>query len=168
MSVPGEGPTPADLMIVGEAPGRQEVVEGRPFIGPSGQMLKLLLGSFNYERDDCYITNVFKELPLDDEGKIRRPEQHECEEGMVELTNELLAVDPKVILLLGTTAYRAISGDWTNRVPWGTLWMRGSEPYHKTFCTIWHPAYLLRGREKDFSLWRQQAEPLFEALGDSR
>lgn len=157
----GEGKIPCRLAVIGEAPGRTEVVEGRPFVGQSGKLLEYLLALFGLERSDVYITNILKEMPLDDEGKIRRPFPNECARAEEWLRAELAAVNPEIVLLCGSTAYRAITGEWSERVPWGETFKSGFVPAGKpiTFVPIWHPSFVLRNGQSNFPQWRQMAEP---------
>ena len=62
-AVPGEGNTNADLMFIGEAPGRDEDIQGRPFVGRAGQLLTKIIQAMNYNREDVYITNIVKCRP---------------------------------------------------------------------------------------------------------
>lgn len=144
-SVAGEGPTPCERMVVGEAPGKTEIKEGRPFVGPAGTWLENLLATFGIARDEVYITNVVKHLPLDENGKIRRPTPEECEEWKPILDLELASVRPEKILVLGDTARLALLG---REVSWGTSTDR--------YTIAWHPAYVLRN-QRLFPEWRQQA-----------
>lgn len=104
--VPASGPIPAQLMIVGEAPGQQEINMRKPFVGPSSNEIFNLLYRFsNIVRDDCYVTNVFK-YPLEKpESKITQEEWLQVRE---ELANEIIRVQPTVILALGAIATHAL------------------------------------------------------------
>ena len=97
MGVPGEGPLPAEIMFIGEAPGFHEDQQGKPFIGAAGQFLSELLGKIGLERSDVYITNVVKHRPpgnrdpLPDEMAACRPY----------LDRQIALVDPQMIVTLG-------------------------------------------------------------------
>lgn len=160
MSVPGEGRVPCARMAVGEAPGRTEEKQGRPFVGPAGEWLESLFTSFGLARDDVYITNVCKELPLDDEGKIRAPFPAECERWEPILWMEFEAVQPEAVLVLGRTAYNVLQGDWSSPPSWGEPWRNKDDVL---FVPVWHPAYILR-QSSLFEPWREQAKPWAEAV----
>jgi len=123
-------------MIVGEAPGRAEVAKGEPFVGKSGKLLDTVLRSVGVSRDDVYITNVVKELPLDSEGKIRRPYPAEIDAWKEILEGEILSTAPTAILALGRTAFEALTGAK------GDFAWSGSQIGN--VYGAWHPAYLLR------------------------
>ena len=102
----GEGPVPCDIMIVGRDPGENEDVLGRPFVGPAGKMLDQLLVHGNIDRSKVYITNITKCRPPGN----RQPtpdEKNVCQNYLLE---EILAVNPKVIVTLGGDALEAITG----------------------------------------------------------
>lgn len=96
----GDGPIPADGMIVGMNPGAQEELEGRPFVGPSGQLLDEALEEAGVQRSDVYVTNVYK---FRTPGN-REPLDSEVEDHLDILLNEVEAVQPKAFLLLGSFA----------------------------------------------------------------
>lgn len=98
--VPGEGPIPADGMIVGMNPGAQEEAEGRPFVGLSGQILDEALSEAGLWRPDLYVTNVYKARTPNN----REPMDSEIEEHLDLLLHEVEVVKPKVFLLLGSFA----------------------------------------------------------------
>src|SRR6476646_5430031 len=105
--VQGYGPVPCDVMLIGEAPGAEEEQEGRPFVGKSGQLLQRALQDAGLSYEQVYITNVYKHRPPDN----RTPTQEEIFEHWPMLVDELQAVQPKYILLMGATALFAFSGD---------------------------------------------------------
>lgn len=135
MNCPGEGPQPACGMIVGEAPGREEIEQGRPFVGRSGKLLYTALRSVGIDRADIYVTNVVKELPLDSDERIRRPYPDEIEAWGPILSGEIEATAPAAILALGRTAANALTG-LSGDIPWGS---KVGNVY-----VVWHPAYVLR------------------------
>src|SRR5512138_2195840 len=139
--VPGEGPMPALGMIVGEAPGKQEVEQGRPFVGRSGKYLEGVLRALGVRREEVYITNVVKEWPIDSEGKTRRPFDVEVQEWAPILQGEILEVAPAAILALGRTAVNALTTIEGEKVPFGS---KIGNVY-----TAWHPSYLLHQRSAE-------------------
>ena len=104
----GEGNPQASLMIVGEAPGENEDHEGVPFVGASGQVFDKLLRSFNSNRDEVFITNVVACRPTEN-GKNRPPAKAEIEACKERLHKIIEIVDPTVLLLLGSTAAKALT-----------------------------------------------------------
>ena len=96
-AVPGEGDPHAKLLFIGEGPGFHEDKQGRPFVGPSGQLLQELLKSINLEREDVFITNVVKCRPPDN----RDPLPSEIEACNDYLDRQIAAIQPLVIVTLG-------------------------------------------------------------------
>ncbi len=96
-AVPGDGNPHADVVFIGEAPGKSEDEQGRPFVGAAGKFLAEMLASIGMKREDVYITNIVKYRPpgnRDPEPK----EKEDCKEWMEE---ELRAIEPKLIVFLG-------------------------------------------------------------------
>ena len=112
-AVEGEGPTSAQIMLVGEQPGDEEDLRGRPFIGPAGKVLDDALQAAGLKRRDIYITNAVKHFKWEPRGKRRlhkRPGVGEIRACNVWLRNEIDAVKPLVIVALGTSALTALIG----------------------------------------------------------
>jgi len=106
--VPGSGPCPASMMIIGEAPGKDEDSAGSPFVGRAGKILDRALADAGISRSEIYITNTVKCRP----PKNRRPQADELSACAKYLENELRAVRPSVVCLLGTTVVRSLAGDF--------------------------------------------------------
>ena len=107
----GEGPAGATLMLVGEEPGDQEDLTGRPFIGPAGKVLDRALETAGIDRNTVYITNAVKHFKNEPRGKRRihkRPDTSEIDACRWWLDNELAIVQPNIVVALGTTAARAV------------------------------------------------------------
>ena len=98
--VPGEGPVPSPLMMVGEAPGAHEDATGRPFVGPAGMLLDKAMREVGLRREDAYITNIVKCRPPGN----RVPRFAEVKECIGYLKSQLELVNPKVVIALGSTA----------------------------------------------------------------
>lgn len=96
----GDGNPDADIVFIGEAPGKKEDLEGRPFIGSAGKFLDELLGSIKLKRENIYITNVVKYRPPNN----RDPEPEEKEQCRQWLLDELTLINPKLIVFLGRHA----------------------------------------------------------------
>jgi len=109
--VPGEGPRRARLMLVGEQPGDEEDRQGKPFVGPAGQLLRRALDDAEVPPDDVYITNAVKHFSWEPRGPRRihkTPAQREIAACHDWLDAEIAAERPSVIVALGATALRAI------------------------------------------------------------
>ena len=111
--VPGEGRAPSGLMLVGEAPGDQEDLQGHPFVGPAGAMLDRALAEAGMDRNAVYITNAVKHFKFEPRGKRRlhvKPAAVEIQACHWWLEQELRLVSPKLVIALGATAARALLG----------------------------------------------------------
>ncbi|HZE86618.1 MAG TPA: uracil-DNA glycosylase [Methylomirabilota bacterium] len=103
-AVPGEGNPDADLVFIGEAPGKKEAETGRPFIGRSGQLLRSLIRSIGFDDEkDVYITSPVKYLP--DRGT---PTSADIAHGRVHLMKQFAVIQPKVVVLLGRVAAEGV------------------------------------------------------------
>ena len=144
-TVVGEGPSDAEIMIVGEQPGDQEDLSGRPFVGPAGQLLDRLLVEAGIDRSRCYVTNAVKHFKFVPKGKQRlhqSPTLDEVSRCKPWLVAELLEVKPRVLILLGSTAARSLIGsDFKITKQRGEV--NGTGLAEKVVATV-HPSYLLR------------------------
>jgi DNA polymerase len=144
--VPGEGPLPALGLVIGEAPGKVETELGRPFVGPSGQLLDHALKLLGIDRSELYITNVVKVMPTDEIGAIRRPNEDEIAQWRPLLNTELEACSPAAILLLGKTAAESYG--------------YSPELVEQHIYAAWHPSYVLRNRNEEmWQKWLFQLSP---------
>jgi DNA polymerase len=141
----GSGPVPCDLMLIGEAPGADEDLQGLPFVGRAGQLLTQILASVEIKRpDDIYIANTVKCRPPDN----RAPQADEQAACAPYLAAQIKYVKPKIILLAGAPAIKAVlktdeaitglRGKW-RKLP-------GTEI---AVMPLFHPAYLLRNPSKE-------------------
>ncbi|HJU84994.1 MAG TPA: uracil-DNA glycosylase [Nitrososphaeraceae archaeon] len=137
-AVAGEGSCSAKVMLVGEAPGRQEDLEGKPFVGYSGRILDSALAKAGIKRSDVFITNVVKCRPPNN----RRPESNELIACMGHLERQISLVSPKIICILGSTAYRSLLGGKSIVADRGKIVERGGKRY---FLTV-HPASTIYNR----------------------
>lgn len=137
--VPGEGPPDAEVMIVGEAPGRREDLAGQPFVGPAGALLDQLLDSIDLAREDVFITNVLKARPPGN----RNPKAGEVAHHRPWLEEQLRLVDPAVVVPMGRHAIDAlVPGRKVTEVHGTALAEDG-----RVFVPLFHPAAALRRRE---------------------
>lgn len=112
-AVPGEGPPGARVMLVGEQPGDKEDLAGKPFVGPAGRILDAALKDAGIDRRDAFVTNAVKHFKHEMRGKRRlhkRPNNYEIERCRTWLSQEQEAVRPLVIVALGVTAARSLTG----------------------------------------------------------
>lgn len=143
----------APLMLIGEAPGRDEDIKGMPFVGKSGQLLQNLLEFYNFSPKDYHICNIVKCRPPEN----RRPEASEIMACKKLLAQQFSLVKPKVIVLLGSTAYEAFYGvKPVMRDVRGVFTER--KGYH--IMTTFHPAFALRNDKMKI--------PIYEDIGKVR
>jgi len=165
-SVFGEGTLSSRLAIVGEAPGKREVEEGRPFVGNAGKLLDELLKEAGIDRSKVYVTNVVKVRPTKEEGgrlQNRPPRAGEVREGVEILREELDLIKPEALVLLGTTPAKAlIKKSFTLKSERGRL--LDSELGLPALAT-YHPAYLLRLRGVESEDYGRMRSQVVEDLG---
>lgn len=107
--VVGEGNADADVVFIGEAPGKLEAVSGRPFIGRSGQLLRSLIRGIGLEEEDVYITSPVKYLPNGKDGTPGgTPTSADIAHGRIHLMEQFDVIQPKVVMLLGRVAAEGV------------------------------------------------------------
>ncbi|HEY4139924.1 MAG TPA: UdgX family uracil-DNA binding protein [Pseudolabrys sp.] len=141
----GEGSQNAPLVFVGEQPGDQEDLAGKPFVGPAGQMFDRAIGEAGIDRSLVYVTNAVKHFKFEPRGKRRihkKPNINEIEHCRWWLDRELDLIKPQLIVALGGTAARALTGKDVKitQVRGQTIAQRGGT----TVLFTVHPSYLLR------------------------
>ena len=136
-AVPGEGDRSAELMFIGEGPGRDEDAQGRPFVGRAGQLLRKIIAAKKFREDEVYITNMVKCRPPDN----RVPHREEEEACSPYLIRQIELIRPKVIVLLGKTPT-----DWFLPSRQGMTSRRGRFGDHRGIPVMptFHPSYLIR------------------------
>lgn len=140
----------ANLMVIGEAPGKDEDIQGKPFVGPAGQLLDVMLGAIALGRDDFYITNVVNWRP----PKNRNPNKGEVEICLPFLHRHITLAKPKILLLVGGVSMTALTGETAimkNHGQWRDVEIDGVT---YPSLTIYHPAFLLRRPELKKDAWR--------------
>lgn len=142
----GEGNPHAKLMFVGEGPGQQEDIQGRPFVGAAGQLLDKILAAVGIRRDEVYIANVVKCRPPGN----RLPTSEEAEACLPHLRAQIRAIKPKIIVCLGALATQTLI-DKRARITRvrGNWFEKDGIRYMPTF----HPAALLRDETKKRPVW---------------
>ena len=135
-AVPGEGDPNADIIFIGEAPGRKEAETGRPFVGRSGQLLRKLIRETGLKEDEVFITSPVKYFP--DRGT---PTTKDIKHGRKHLFKQIDIINPKFIVLLGNVACKGVLGETIPVLSnHGRIIIRESKTY---FITL-HPAAVLR------------------------
>jgi DNA polymerase len=132
----------AKLLIIGEAPGPEENIKGKPFVGRAGQMLDKVLQSANFDPEkDVYITNSVFRMPPGEDGKpFRKPTTQEIEYYRPYVFEIIRLIDPPVILLTGNVACQSVLGK-TGITSLRGNWMQIEDRW---IMPIFHPSYLLR------------------------
>ncbi|HET9449096.1 MAG TPA: UdgX family uracil-DNA binding protein, partial [Steroidobacteraceae bacterium] len=143
----GEGPQSARIVFIGEQPGDQEDIAGRPFVGPAGKLFDAALTEAGVDRKVTYVTNAVKHFKFEPRGKRRihkKPSELEITACGQWLRRELHSIEPKIVVALGATAARALLG---RAVPVGEnrgKIMSGHAPGAPDVLVTVHPSYLLR------------------------
>ncbi len=137
----------AKLLIIGEAPGPQENIKGKPFVGPAGQLLDKILQAGNFDPEqDVYITNSVFRMPPGEDGKsFRKPNDTEIEYYRPYVLEIVRLINPLVILLTGNVACQSIlkkTGITSLRGQWTKIDSHWLMP-------IYHPSYLLRNQSRE-------------------
>jgi len=146
----GEGPRDADVVFVGEQPGDQEDLAGKPFVGPAGQMFNATLEEVGIDRQRVYVTNAVKHFKFEPRGKRRihsKPNSGEVQACRWWLDQELTLIQPKLTVALGATALTALSGK-TMPVTKNRRQIVTTESGLRVFVTV-HPSFLLRIPDKE-------------------
>jgi len=145
-AVPGEGSLMARIMFIGEGPGHDEDVTGRPFVGPAGQLLTKMLASIGLTREEVYICNIVKCRPPEN----RIPFSEEAEACLPFLRRQFAIIRPKIVVCLGATAARyIIDNDIRITRDRGKWYEKGGIPMIPTY----HPSALLRDESKKKEAW---------------
>lgn len=155
-AVPGEGQLPAKIMLIGEAPGKNEDEKGQPFVGAAGKALDLALEKSGIPRHSVFITNIAKCRPPDN----RVPEPEEQIACRPYLDRQISLISPQIICILGNTAYSSLLGGKSVMADRGKILKRDGQEYLITI----HPAAAIYNRnfrsvlEDDLSLLGQEIE----------
>ena len=142
----GQGNPKAELMFVGEAPGRDEDEQGLAFVGKAGQLLTKIIEAIGKKREDVYICNVLKCRPPNN----RNPEPEEVASCIPFLQEQIRLVSPRVIVTLGTFAAQALL---ETDEPIGRMRGRWRSAHGSRVMPTFHPAFLLRSPERKKDVW---------------
>jgi DNA polymerase len=142
----GEGNEKASLMFIGEGPGYDEDVQGRPFVGRAGQLLTKIIQSINLPREEVYIANIIKCRP----PQNRNPEPDEIQSCSPFLMKQIRVIQPKIICALGTFSAQTLLKTETKITA-----LRGKVFDLEGIKVIptYHPAFLLRNPDKKREVW---------------
>ena len=154
-TVPGEGNPHSQLLLVGEGPGAQEDITGRPFVGAAGQLLDRMLAAIDLTREQVYIANVVKCRP---EGN-RAPTPDEAAACLPYLRAQTALIRPRIIVCLGATPARYLLGEDVRVTRDRGQWLERKGV--RMMCTF-HPAALLRDESKKRPAWQD-----FQAIRDA-
>ena len=138
--VPGDGNPDAEIVFIGEAPGRSEDIQGRPFVGAAGKFLEEMLSQINLKREEIYITNIVKYRPPNNRDPLPE-EKSACREWLLE---ELKTISPKLIVFLGRHAMNNFFPDLQISSAHGKLLIKSFKGiFTKYFYPLYHPAAAL-------------------------
>lgn len=152
----GEGNVSAKILIIGEAPGRDEDIQGRPFVGKSGQLLDKILSACGFTREEhVFISNIVKCRPPDN----RVPTHFEADACIPWLLKQIELIDPKILILLGATALKHMAGPehWITRERGKWLNLQG-----RLAMPVFHPAALLRDPRLKRETWEDYKRIVFK------
>ncbi len=145
----GSGANDAAIMVIGEAPGKDEDLEGKPFVGRAGKLLTEFLESINLHRDNIFITNTVKCRPPEN----RNPETQEINACAYYLDMQIKIIKPKVIILLGKIAANRMLNEDKSITE-----LRGKKFFFQKHAipviVFYHPAYILRSPSKKYKVWQ--------------
>ena len=146
----GDGNINSEVMIIGEGPGANEDAEGKPFVGRAGKLLDKMLAAIQLDRNKVYISNVVNYRP----PANRKPTDEEVQRYFPFLRDHIEIVNPRILLLLGSTALKAIIGDKETisnaRGKWVNKNIGSSKPW---IIASFHPAFLMRQPEQKKLSW---------------
>ena len=145
-----DGNPKSQIMLVGEGPGEKEDIQGKPFVGEAGILLNKMLNAIKIKREDVYITNVVNYRPPNN----RKPEISEINRYSVFLREHISIINPKILILMGSTAMEAIFGQKLKISKERGKW-KETIINQKTYLSIltFHPAYLLRQPDQKKFSW---------------
>ncbi len=146
----GDGNIDSKIMIIGEGPGANEDIEGKPFVGRAGKLLDKMLAAIKLDRKKVYISNVVNYRPPEN----RKPNDEEIERYLPYLKNHIEIINPKILLLLGSTALGTLIGKDVviskARGQWIQKEIGSAKPW---IIASFHPAFLMRQPEQKKFAW---------------
>lgn len=142
-----DGNRNSKVMIIGEGPGENEDITGKPFVGRAGMLMNHALEGLGIKRQKIYITNIVKCKPPHD----RNPLKQEAEACLNYLRNQVILVNPQIVILMGSVATQNILGENIKISRVRGIWQ---EKRGIMYMPTWHPAALLRDENKKVDFWR--------------
>ena len=145
-----DGNPKSKIMLIGEAPGANEDQEGLPFVGRAGMLLDKMLAAINLDRTKVYISNIINYRPPEN----RRPTDEEIKRYLPFITKHIEIINPKILILLGSTAMNALIGSDVVISKMRGKWIEKKFGNCKTSVIItFHPAFLMRQPVQKKSAW---------------
>lgn len=142
----GEGDPHAELLFVGEGPGREEDLSGRPFVGAAGKLLDKMLAAIDLKREQVYIANVVKCRP----PQNRTPFNDEAKSCLPHLRAQFALIQPQIVVCLGATAAKYVYDEQVRITQHRGVWKLKKGVW---FLPTYHPAALLRDESKKADAW---------------
>lgn len=152
----GTGNKQADIMFIGEGPGADEDREGIPFVGRAGKLMNMAFEGVGMNREKVYIANIVKCRPPSN----RNPQEDEAMACLDYLRNQVVLVQPKIVVLLGSVALKNILGKEHGITASRGTWFERKGIY---YFPTWQPAALLRDEDKKIDFWRDLKQVLKRA-----
>ena len=145
-----DGNPKSKIMLIGEAPGANEDQEGLPFVGRAGMLLDKMLAAINLDRKNVYISNIINYRPPDN----RKPTEEEIKQYLPFISKHIEIINPKILVLLGSTAMNALIGKDIVISKMRGKWLKKKFGECKTSVIItFHPAFLMRQPAKKKMAW---------------
>jgi DNA polymerase len=145
-----DGNPNSKIMIIGEGPGANEDLEGVPFIGKTGELLDKMLSSISLDRDSVYITNVVNYRPPENRSPIKK----EIDRYLPYLKKHIEIIDPKILILLGSSALNAVIGDEQKISETRGKWIdKKMGNCNVSIIVSFHPAFLMRQPDQKAMSW---------------
>ncbi len=154
-----DGSPEAKVMIIGEAPGKDEEKQGVPFVGRGGKLLNATLETLGWQRSDFYVSNIVRYRPQDQFGGTLTPTDREIEIFRPAIEKEIEIIDPQLIVLLGRVAMTGMQIEGTMAANHG----RVIEKNGRKFLIIYHPAAILRNMNLE-PIFRQDLAKIRELV----
>ena len=152
----GEGSVDAEIMFIGEGPGEDEDLQGRPFVGKAGQLLTKLIEKMGFKREDVYIGNIVKCRPPGN----RDPEEDEISACSPFIKKQADIISPKVVVSLGRVSTQTLIGV---KIPIGKLRGKFYQFENIPLMPTFHPSYLLRNPKDKWLVW-EDVQKVLERL----
>jgi|SRR3989338_3480856 len=179
-----DGSTDAKIMIIGEAPGKDEEIQGKPFVGRAGKLLNATLEKLGWQRSDFYVSNIVKYRPQDARGGTLTPTDEEIAKFRPAIEKEIEVVNPRLIVVLGRIAMLGMGIDGTMAANHGKVLhpppflkngtshyakasrdkSDGQEKMRPKILITYHPAAILRNINWE-STFREDLEKIRELIG---